>query len=48
MAEPAERQATDENRDGKWLLLATLKEHDPFSPPPFAAVSFDLSPHWAG
>jgi Uma2 family endonuclease len=36
-----------ENRDGKWLLLATLKDADPVSLPPFDAVTFDLSLLWA-
>jgi len=36
-----------ENREGKWLLLATLSEADPVSLPPFDAISFDLSRLWA-
>jgi Uma2 family endonuclease len=36
-----------ENREGKWLLLATLKDADPVSLPPFDAISFDLSLLWA-
>lgn len=36
-----------ENRGGKWLLLATLKDVGPVSLPPFDAISFDLSLLWA-
>jgi Uma2 family endonuclease len=36
-----------ENRDGKWLLLTTLKDADPVSLPPFDAITFDLSLLWA-
>ena len=36
-----------ENIEGRWLLLATLKDADLVSLPPFDAVSFDLSLLWA-
>ena len=36
-----------ENREGRWLLLATLKDTDPLSLPPFDAITFDLSQLWA-
>jgi Uma2 family endonuclease len=36
-----------ENDSGKWLLLATLKDTDPVSLPPFDAITFDLSLLWA-
>jgi len=36
-----------ENREGKWLLLVTLKDADPVSLPPFNAITFDLSVLWA-
>jgi Uma2 family endonuclease len=36
-----------ENREGKWLLLATLKDTAPVSLPPFDAITFDLSLLWA-
>jgi len=36
-----------ENKEGKWLLLATLKEQDQVSLPPFDAIVFDLSLLWA-
>ena len=34
-------------RDGKWLLLATLKEDDCVRLPPFDAVEFSLGALWA-
>jgi len=36
-----------ENQERKWLLLATLKDADSVSLPPFDAISFDLSVLWA-
>jgi Uma2 family endonuclease len=33
--------------DGKWLLLATLKEEDQVRLPPFDAIAFGLSVLWA-
>ena len=36
-----------ENREGKWLLLSTLKDAYPVSLPPFDAITFDLSILWA-
>ena len=33
--------------DGRWLLLATLKEAEPVRLPPFAAIEFALDPLWA-
>lgn len=36
-----------ENREGKWLLLATLKDAESVSLPPFDAITFDLSLLWA-
>ena len=35
------------SRDGKWLLLATLKEDEGVRLPPFDAVEFSLSALWA-
>lgn len=35
-----------ELREGAWLLLATLKDDDPVSLPPFAAVTFPLADLW--
>jgi Uma2 family endonuclease len=35
-----------ELRDGAWLLLATLKDDDPVSIAPFAAVTFSLADLW--
>ncbi|MFZ4701548.1 MAG: Uma2 family endonuclease [Candidatus Methylumidiphilus sp.] len=32
--------------DGKWLLVATLKDDDPVSVPPFEATTFSLSDLW--
>jgi Uma2 family endonuclease len=34
-------------KDGKWLLLATLKEDEPVRLPPFEAVEFSLAVLWA-
>jgi Uma2 family endonuclease len=36
-----------ENADGRWLLIATLKDDDPVSLPPFDAISFSLAGLWA-
>lgn len=36
-----------ENQGGRWLLLATLKNDDPVSLPPFDAISFSLASLWA-
>jgi Uma2 family endonuclease len=33
--------------DGKWLLLATLKEAEPVRLPPFDAIEFALDALWA-
>lgn len=33
--------------DGHWLLLATLKDDDPVSQPPFDAITFPLATLWA-
>ena len=33
--------------DGKWLLLATLKEDEPVRLPPFDAIEFPLAALWA-
>jgi Uma2 family endonuclease len=33
-------------KDGKWLLLATLKEDEPLRLPPFEAVEFSLAVLW--
>ena len=33
--------------DGKWLLLATLKEDEPVHLPPFDAIEFPLAQLWA-
>lgn len=33
--------------DGHWLLLATLKDDDPVSQPPFDAIAFPLGTLWA-
>ncbi|MFO1431371.1 MAG: Uma2 family endonuclease [Candidatus Competibacteraceae bacterium] len=35
-----------ELRDGAWLLLTTLKDDDPVSVAPFAAVTFSLGDLW--
>ena len=35
-----------ENRDGKWLLLAALKNDDAVSIAPFDAITFDLAALW--
>ena len=35
-----------ELREGAWLLLATLKDDDPVSIAPFAAVTFSLADLW--
>ena len=35
-----------ELRDGQWLLIASLKDHDPVSVPPFDAITFSLSDLW--
>jgi Uma2 family endonuclease len=32
--------------DGHWLLLATLKENEPVTQPPFEAVTFSLGALW--
>ena len=32
-----------EIQEGKWLLLATLQDAESVFPPPFDAISFDLS-----
>ena len=34
-------------QEGHWLLLATLKDDDPVSQPPFDAISFSLASLWA-
>lgn len=36
-----------ENVGGRWLLVATLKDDDAVSLPPFDAISFSLSGLWA-
>jgi Uma2 family endonuclease len=36
-----------ENVDGRWLLIATLKDDDSVSLPPFDAISFSLGGLWA-
>lgn len=36
-----------ENRDGRWLLLATLADAHAVALPPFEAISFELSVLWA-
>lgn len=36
-----------ERKDGKWLLLATLKENDDVRLPPFDAIAFSLALLWA-
>lgn len=36
-----------ELKDGRWLLLATLKEDDQVRLPPFDAITFSLSRLWA-
>ncbi len=36
-----------ENRDGKWLLLAVLKDDAQVSQPPFDAIRFPLANLWA-
>jgi len=36
-----------ENADGRWLLLATLKDDDVVNLSPFDAISFPLSGLWA-
>lgn len=36
-----------ENSDGRWLLIATLKDDDPVSLAPFDAISFPLNSLWA-
>lgn len=36
-----------ENAAGRWILIATLKDTDPVSLPPFDAIRFDLSLLWA-
>lgn len=36
-----------ENVDGRWLLVATLKDDDPVSLAPFDAISFSLGGLWA-
>jgi Uma2 family endonuclease len=33
--------------EGRWTLIATLKEDDPVAVPPFAAVGFSLADLWA-
>jgi Uma2 family endonuclease len=33
--------------EGRWMLIATLKEDDPVAVPPFAAVGFSLADLWA-
>ena len=33
--------------DGHWLLLATLKDNDPVTQPPFDAITFPLNTLWA-
>lgn len=33
-------------RDGAWVLVAVLKDDDPVSVPPFAAVTFSLADLW--
>lgn len=34
-------------QEGRWLLLATLKDDDLVSQPPFDAISFSLANLWA-
>lgn len=36
-----------ELREGRWLLIATLKDDDPVAVPPFDAVEFSLADLWA-
>ncbi len=36
-----------ENQNGRWVLLATLKDDDPVSLPPFEEVGFSLGGLWA-
>ncbi|MEW5789268.1 MAG: Uma2 family endonuclease [Pseudomonadota bacterium] len=36
-----------ENQQGRWVLLATLKDNEPVSLPPFDAISFALGGLWA-
>ena len=36
-----------ELRDGEWVLIATAKEDDPVSIPPFDAITFSLGDLWA-
>jgi hypothetical protein len=36
-----------ENRAGKWLLLAVLKDDASVSQPPFEAIAFALDNLWA-
>ncbi len=36
-----------ENADGRWVLIATLKDDDAVSLPPFDAISFSLGGLWA-
>jgi len=36
-----------ELREGRWTLIATLKDDDPVSIPPFDAVEFSLADLWA-
>ena len=35
-----------ELRDGEWVLIATLKDDDPVSVPPFDAITFSLGDLW--
>ncbi len=35
-----------ELRDGQWLLIASLKDDDPVSVPPFEAITFSLADLW--
>ena len=35
-----------ELRDGEWVLIATAKDDDPVSVPPFDAITFSLSDLW--
>ena len=36
-----------ELRDGRWLLIAVLKDNDPVTVPPFDAVEFSLADLWS-
>ena len=47
LVDPADRTLEAfELREGQWVLIATAKDDDPVSIPPFEAITFDLDALW--